>query len=85
MSPRGRRSCCRRPERAVRRRVVDARVVYAEEGVLVVDAPRWSWQWSAACGIYMNARRRRIVADPNLPGGGEEEMRGGGGRTRDTR
>jgi hypothetical protein len=30
-------------------------------------------------------RERRIVADPNLPGGGEEEMRGGGGRTRDTR
>jgi hypothetical protein len=66
--------------------VVDARVVDAEgvlvmasaeeEGVLVVDAPRWSWQWSAACGICTNARRRCIVADPNLPGGGEEEMRG---------
>jgi hypothetical protein len=67
--------------------VVDARVVdaeegvlvmaSAEEGVLVVDAPRWPWQWSATYGIYTNARRRRIVAHPNLPGGGEEEMRGG--------
>jgi hypothetical protein len=66
--------------------VVDARVVdvkegglvmaSAEKGVLVVDAPRWSWQWSAACGICTNARRRCIVAGPNLPGGGEEEMRG---------